>query len=309
VHEVTAPWRTPLTGTEHDLIAFGIAVAGFALLAMLVRTWVTRGEVSGRYRPAIAASLGLTTVAALSYVLIYFQFDGAYSWNGSVWVPGIRAASAWSTRYLDWAVSVPLLVVELIAVSNLQGAAMKRTRSIAVVAAFLMIATGYLGGVAIGGGEDRTALLVWGVVSSAFFVVVYVLVLRTVLASLPALPSAARPPYRAAMLVLMITWFVYPVVYGLQGMTSGGGWAVTGQLLLCTADVVAKVGFGVLLHRVAKLRTAFDVQTGIDTHPETIWIDRMRQSDALLPASSDREALRAEVEAAELRRAEERSGG
>lgn len=288
---VVAPWNAALTPTEHALISFGIVVAGFALLAMLVRTWTVRNEVSGRYRPAIAASLGVLTVASLSYALINLGFDSGYTFDGSQWTPGTNAMLAWSTRYLDWAVTVPLLVVELVAVSSLQGAAIARTRALGVGAAFLMIATGYLGGVAIGGGEDFGALVLWGVISSVLFVVLYALVLVTVLRSLPALPSAARPTYRAAMVLLMVTWFVYPVVFGLQGTTSGGAWAATGQLLLCAADVVAKVGFGVLLHKVAKLRTAFDVQAGIDTHPETLWIDGMRQSDALLPASLDEDVV------------------
>ena len=294
--KVVAPWNAPLTSGEHALIVLGISVAGFALLAMAVRTWVVRREVSGRYRPAIAASLGVLVVAATAYALIYLQFTGGYSWNGRLWVPGPNAMAAWSTRYLDWAVTVPLLVVELVAVSSLRGTAISRTRRLGAALAFLMIVTGYIGGVVIDDGQDFGALLVWGAVSAVFFAGLYVLVLITVLRSLPALPSAARPAYRDAMVLLLGTWFVYPIVFGLQGATSGGGWATAGQLLLCGADVVAKVGFGVLLHKVAKLRTAFDVQTGLDSHPETLWIDGLRQSDALLPPSVDDEPpARAEV--------------
>jgi bacteriorhodopsin len=93
----------------------------------------------------------------------------------------------------------------------------------------------------------------------------------------------AVPPTRR---ILLVAWFVYPIVFGLQGATSGGAWATTAQLLLCAADVVAKVGFGLLIQKVAKLRTAFDVQTGLETHPETLWINGERHSDALYPASS-----------------------
>ena len=285
--EVVAPWAVPLTDLERSLVTYGLVVAGLALLAMLVRTWTVRSEVSGRYRPAIAASLAVLTVAFASYVLLVVSFDTGYIRQGSLWVPNDQAMTAWSARYMDWTVTVPLLVVELIAVSSLAGRAIARTRAIGVAAAVAMIATGYLGGIAVDGGENRTALLVWGLVSSVFFVVLYAVVLTTVLHSLPALPSVARPAYRNAMILLMATWFVYPVVFGLQGATSGGAWATTGQLLLCGADVVAKVGFGLLIQKVAKLRTAFDVQTGLATHPETLWVDGERHSDALYPASAD----------------------
>jgi bacteriorhodopsin len=285
--EVVAPWAVPLTDLERSLVSYGLVVAGLALLAMLVRTWAVRTEVSGRYRPAIAASLGVLTVAFVSYVVLVVKFDIGYTRAGSMWIPNDEASWVWSARYMDWTVTVPLLVVELVAVSSLAGRAIARTRTIGVAAAVAMIATGYLGGVAIDGGRDRTALLVWGLISAVFFAVLYVVVLMTVLRSLPALPSVARPAYRNAMVLLMVTWFVYPVVFGLQGATTGGAWVATAQLLLCAADVAAKVGFGLLIQKVAKLRTAFDVQTGLDTHPETLWVDGERHSDALSPSSAE----------------------
>jgi bacteriorhodopsin len=288
--DVIAPWHDVLTGTERALILYGIAVTAFALLAMLVRTIVVAREVSGRYRPAIAASLGVLSVAFLSYVVIGMQFLAQYRWTGSGWAPGPDAVWAWAVRYMDWSVTVPLLVVELVAVSALRGAAIARTRAVGIAAAFLMIATGYLGGVAVDDGQSRTALVVWGVISAVFFAVVYAVVLATVLRSLPAMPSAARRPYRTAMVVLMVTWFVYPVVFGLQGETSGGTWAVVGTLLLCAADVVAKVLFGVLIHKTAKMRTAFDAQTGLNRHPETLWLDGTRISDAVIAPSAGLEA-------------------
>lgn len=280
---VVAPWHATLTGTQHSLIVYGLVVTGLALLAMLVRVLVSQREVGGRYRPAVAASLGVLTVASLSYAALLVAFLIGYHRTAAGWAPGQEAVGAWSFRYMDWSVTVPLLVVELIAVSSLGGVIASRTRLVGVGAAFLMIAAGFIGGVAVDDGGNRTALLTWGLVSSVFFVLLYGLVLRTVVRSLPALPSAARPPYRTAMVVLMATWFVYPIVFGLQGVTSGGAWATAGQLLLCGADVVAKVAFGNLVLRVAKLRTAFDVQLGLDTHPETLWVEGGRVSEALTP--------------------------
>lgn len=292
--DVVAPWTAPLTDGEHALVAYGLTVAALALLAMLVRTCVVRHEIGSRYRPAVAASLGVLSVAFLTYVVLVVEFVLGYEARGSTWTPNAGAIWAWSARYMDWSISVPLLVVELVAVSSLRGAAAARTRNAGVAAAFAMIATGYFGGVVIDGGQSRPALLTWGLVSSVFFAVLYVLVLVTVMRSLPALPTLARAPYRNAMILLMITWFVYPIVFGLQGATSGGAWATTGQLLLCAADVVAKVGFGLLIQKVAKLRTAFDVLTGLEPHRESLWIDGERQSDALRPPGADTARLRTE---------------
>jgi hypothetical protein len=70
-------------------------------------------------------------------------------------------------------------------------------------------------------------------------------------------------------------------VYGLQGIVSGGGWTVTEHLLLSGADLVAKVLFGLLLLRVARIRSASDVLAEDDAHAESIWIDQLRQSEGL----------------------------
>ncbi len=46
---------------------------------------------------------------------------------------------------------------------------------------------------------------------------------------------------------------------------------------------MAKVGFGVLVHKVAKLRTAENVAAGVDTHPEPVWSSSVHKSDGVLP--------------------------
>ena len=281
---VRAPWEAALSPAEHSLVFYALVVAGLAMFVMFVRTWTSRNEVSSRYRPALYASLGVVGAAFLSYVVLVLKFDLGYDPRGGSWHPNSDAFLSWAPRYMDWTVTVPLLVVELIAVSALVGAMARRVRAIGIAAAFLMIFTGYLGGVVIDNGESLAALWTWGIISSVFFVVLYAVVLFTVLRSLRSLPPAARPTYRNAMILLLVVWFVYPIVFGFQGYTSGGGWTTGLQLALCLADVAAKVGFGSLIHKIAKLRTAHDVSTGEDTHPESVWVSQVKGADAVTPA-------------------------
>lgn len=284
---VVPPWRAPLTDGEHALVEYAVAVAAFCLVAMLTRMWSARREVGDRYRPAIHASVAVCAVAFLSYLLLAFELHSGYHRAGGGWVPGPEAIGTWTARYMDWTVSVPLLVVEVVAVSAVIGRAAARARLIGCTAAVLMVALGFVGAVVLGG-TDFTVLLWLGVASSVCFVVVYAVVIVVVLRSLPVLPAAARRPMTSAMVVLLVVWFVYPVVYGLQGVVSGGGWTVTEHLLLSAADVVAKVVFGLLLLRVARIRTAADVLSADDVHPESIWIDQLRQTGgAARPIRSD----------------------
>ena len=291
VHAVVPPWDATLTDAEHSLALYGIVVAAFALGAALLRMWATRAEVGSRYRPVALTGIGVTAVAFASYVGITVLFLVGYRHSGNLWRPNDAAMVAWSARYMDWSVSVPLLVVELIAVSALALPLARRLRAVGVSAAFLMILLGYIGGVVIDGGTNVSALATWGGISSVCFAVLYVVVILTVLKSLPVLPRMARSPYRSAMLLLLIVWFVYPVVFGLQGQVWGGEWTTAETLALCAADVTAKVGYGALLHRVARMRTASDVMHGVDTHPESIWLEQTKLADGV--ATSPREPLEA----------------
>lgn len=283
IHVVRAvpPWAVELTTAERAVIQYAVVVATFAFAAMLSRFWSARGEVGDRYRPAVHAGVGAVLVAFLSYVLLLVELQVGYEFRGGVWAPNAEAVGTWAARYMDWTVSVPLLVVELVALSALAGPAARRARAIGIVAAAAMSGLGYLGGVVVEGGRDFGVLLGFGLASSACFLVLYAVVITTVLRSLPVLPPAARPPMRTAMLVLIVTWFVYPVVFGLQGVVWGGGWTTGAHVALCAADVTAKVVFGMLLLRVARIRTAADVTAGEDVHPEAVWVDQRRLSVAV----------------------------
>jgi bacteriorhodopsin len=279
--DVLPPWAVPLTDGQHALIEYGVAVTAMCLVAMLTRARSARSEVGDRYRPMVHASVAVCTVAFLSYVLLLIELHDGYARRGGMWVPGPDAVGTWTARYLDWTVSVPLLVVEVVAVSAVTGRAAVRARLLGGGAAVLMVVLGFLGAVVIRGGSDFQALLSLGLASSVCFVVVYAVVIVVVLRSLPVLPAAARPPMTGAMVLLLVVWFVYPAVYGLQGIVSGGQWTVTEHLAMSAADVATKVGFGLLLLRVARIRTGADVVAEDDVHPESIWIDQLRQSEGV----------------------------
>jgi bacteriorhodopsin len=255
--DALAPWNATLSLAEHTLIVFALSVAGLALFAFFVKSWVSVSEVTGRYRSGVYAGLCITGIAFLSYVLLVLEFAIGYDRKGESWVPNANAILSWAPRYFDWTVTVPLLVIELIAVATLAGAAARRLRAVGIAAAFLMISTGFVGGVVIDSGTNTGALWTWGVISGVFMVILYVLVIYVVVKGGRDLKGTeAAGTLRNAGILLIVTW---------------------------TADIVAKVGFGSMIHKIAKLRSAEDVRTGVDTLPEALWISSEKLSDGTLP--------------------------
>jgi bacteriorhodopsin len=280
----------------YDLVQFALLGAGFALFAYFLYAWNSKDEVSVRYRPSALAGLCLAGVATLAYLVLYQDWDSGFHLQGAVYVPNEEARTAEATRYIDWSVTVPLLMVELLAVCSVAGAAARAVRFRTMAAAVLMIVTGYLGSQVLDQGRDRTALVVWGLISTVFFGYLYVALIGAVRASLPTMGRQAAVSLRNATVVLLGSFGVYPLVYAVPVFADvTPAWYATMQLAYSAADVVAKVGFGVLIHKVATLRTAEDVAAGVDTHPEPVWSSHVHKSDGVLPeirgVAGDRRAV------------------
>ena len=154
-----------------------------------------------------------------------------------------------------------------------------------MAAASLMILTGFIGNeLDEGVNPNTTALLLWGAVSTVFYVYLYVALAGAVRATLPTVDERTGTSLRNAQVLLFSVWGTYPVVYLVFAFTqSSAAWAVTAQLAFCVADLTAKAGFGALVHKVAKLRTAEDARAGAqvlpDVYPEEVYVSQERLSE------------------------------
>ncbi|WP_066516309.1 bacteriorhodopsin [Curtobacterium ammoniigenes] len=282
-----APWLATLTPAEHSIIVYSLSVAGLALFAFFAKSWVSRNEVTTRYRGSVYAGMTITGIAFLSYLLLVVEFAIGYHQRGGMWVPDANAELSWAPRYFDWTVTVPLLIVEFLAVATIVGGAARRLRAVGIAAAFLMISTGFIGGVVVDSGQSLVALGVWGGISGIFMVLLYVLIIYVMVkVGRDLAGTAAAASLRNAGILLLVTWFAYPIIFGLQGWGHGGAVTTWMQVILSVADIVAKVGFGVLIHKVATVRSALDVTAGEDTHPESIWISSEKLSGAIVPTTA-----------------------
>ncbi len=278
-----APEPVTLSPRQHDLVLYAVVVAGFALFAHFLYNWNSKDEVSSRYRPAVLASLCIAAIATVSYFVIFVFVRSGYVYDGGSYSPTPDSLTTLSPRYMDWSVTVPLLTVELLAVCTLAGRKLSALRASTIVASFVMIATGYLGAQAFASGSSQFWLWLWWGVSMVFFAYLYVALVPVALKSARELGGETGEALTLATGVLFTTFLVYPVVYLVPVFFHGGWWTTSMQVAYSAADVVAKVAFGMLVHKVAKLRTASDVAAGEDTHPEPIWVNDVHRSDGVQP--------------------------
>jgi len=240
---------------------FSMTVATMAAAAIFL--FLSRSSVDEAYRPAILVSGLVVTIAAYHYFMIRHSWTSAYTLvDGGYTGTGVAFNDFY--RYADWILTVPLLMVELVAVLRLEASRARSLLTRLVIAAALMIALGYPGEV-ISSPEGWTARVVWGGLSSIpFFYILFVLWIELT-KSLDTQPVAARKLIEIARLVILITWAVYPIAYAMGGTMSaleakaGGSVDASGIVALqvgySIADMTAKAGFGLLIYFIARAKS------------------------------------------------------
>ena len=248
---------------------FSMTVATMGAAALFL--FMARSHVDPEYRPALLVSGIVVSIACYHYFMIRHSWHDAYKLaeTGGGYV-GSGAAFNDFYRYADWILTVPLLMVELVAVLRLQPAKATSLLTRLVIAAALMIALGYPGEV-IADPAKWNERVMWGALSSVpFFYILYVL-WTELTNSLASQPPAARRLLEVARLVILVTWAVYPIAYALGGTpealaakagTAGAAADLVGstgvvalQIGYAIADMTAKAGFGVLIYFIARAKS------------------------------------------------------
>lgn len=238
-----------ITAGQYALVynAFSFGIASFAAATLFF--WFGRSQVSTHYKTALTITGLVTFIAFYHYWRIFDSWDAAYNVvDGTVTATGATFNVAY--RYVDWLLTVPLLLIELILVMRLsQSETVSKSLSLGTAAA-LMILLGYPGEVS--GGIDTTRLI-WGALSMIpFLYIVYTLYVGLGEA-IARQPEGARGLVRLARNITVISWFFYPVVYFAPFVLplSGGMATTVIEVGYTVADITAKAVFGVLIYMIA----------------------------------------------------------
>lgn len=240
-----------LTIGQYQFIANFFSLAIAAMGATTAFLWINRSRVSDNYKTAVTIS-GLVTFIALYH---YWRILGSWEESYKI-VDGVLMATGKpfndAYRYVDWLLTVPLLLIELILVMRLTASeTIKKSVRLGSLAA-LMIVLGYPGEVSEVMG---TRLLFWLLSMIPFLWIVYELFVG-LKDSLAKQPASVRGVVNAARWLTVGAWAFYPVVYlfpmiGIDGPTA----ETILQVGYSIADIVAKAVFGVLIFYIAVKKT------------------------------------------------------
>ncbi|MCU0513780.1 MAG: bacteriorhodopsin-like, partial [Anaerolineae bacterium] len=226
-----------------------------AMFATFIFLVLSREQVAFQYRAALTMSALVVAIAGYHYLRIFESWSAAFVLSADgLYTPG-GALFNDAYRYIDWLLTVPLLVAELIAVLSLPRRQAGWLTFRLATAAALMVILGYPGEIA----TDNGTRALWGFLSTLpFLYILYELFFRLGTA-INNQPAEARVLLRNARLLLLATWGFYPVVY-LIPILSGSAVMSAGVLLAvqvgyCIADVAAKCGYGVLIYAIARAKT------------------------------------------------------
>lgn len=246
---------------QYSLVYNAFSFTFAAMFATFIFLVLSRNNVAPQYRNAITLSALVVAIAGYHYFRIFESWQGAFGigedTSGALGYIASGEPFNDAYRYIDWLLTVPLLVAELIAVMALAPGKKGWMTFRLAAAAALMVVLGYPGEIA----SDTGVRALWGFLSTIpFLYIVYELFvgLKPVIEQET---GQAKVLLRNIRLLLLATWGFYPIVYlipilfGNTNASTTAGVVIAVQIGYCIADVAAKCGYGVMIYAIARAKT------------------------------------------------------
>ncbi len=224
----------------NDPVGISFWVISMALVAATAFFFLEIQRVSGKWKTSLTVSGLVTLVAATHY---FYMRD--------VWVE--QGSTPTVYRYIDWLITVPLLMVEfyliLAAITKVPGGVFWRL----MIGTLVMLVGGFLG-------ENGTigawpgfivGMLGWAYILREIFVG------EAGKISAASAPASVQSAFSLMRWIVTIGWAIYPLGYFLGYLAGGepGDSANMLNVVYNIADVVNKIAFGVIIWSVAVAET------------------------------------------------------
>jgi len=235
-------------------------VLSFALASMMATTvflWFRSSAVKDQYKSAVLISGLVTFIAAYHYIRIFNSWVEAYHYSVDKVDPaltGVPFNDAY--RYMDWLLTVPLLLIEILLVMKLSDADYSAKAWNLGVGSALMIVSGYYGELTVTG--DLTPRWICWFISMVFFLyIVYELLVGLSAATNSEADANVKGKIQTAQIVTVISWCTYPIVYLFPMLGINAAQAVVSiQIGYCASDIISKCGVGILIYQITYAKSS-----------------------------------------------------
>jgi len=266
----------------YDILSFSLA----CMMSCTLFLWMRVPAVTERYKTALIISGMVTFIAAYHYIRIFNSWVEAYTYPmgahgvldedhtfhrypghysavpmgyhqpGNPKLTGTPFNDAY--RYMDWLLTVPLLLMEIVLVMNLSAEESSSRCWTLGVGSALMIVSGYKGELVLTG--DLAPRWTSFFISMCFFLyIVYTLLVGLADATNSETDPDVKRLIGNAQVWTCISWCTYPIVYCFPMMGITGSAAVIYiQIGYCVSDIISKCGVGLMIYQItiAKSRNA-----------------------------------------------------
>jgi len=236
----------------YDVLSFSLAT----MMATTIFCWMRVRDAAPAYKSALVITGMVTFIAGYHYMRIFNSWTEAYVWNseGALTKTNIPFNDAY--RYMDWLLTVPLLLIEIILVMKLNGEE-KKDKSIKLgVASALMIAIGYPGELVLDENDLGTRWMYWAGAMVPFIYIVYTLLVGLSAATEAETDPSIKSKIKLAQVATVVSWCTYPIVYVFPMLgLSGGSVVVAIQLGYSASDIISKCGVGLLVYSITMAKS------------------------------------------------------
>ncbi|TGE14470.1 bacteriorhodopsin-like [Hymenobacter elongatus] len=234
-----------------DPVAFTFFTGYMAMFAAAIFFLFERSTVADKWKTSLLISGLITGIASVHY---YYMRDYYVTTH----------ETPIALRYIDWTLTVPLMVVEFYLLVRAAGAKVSLLYKL-IVAAVVMLVFGYIGEAFTDGTMGHSVL--WGSLSTLGYVYILYSAWFGEVAQLAAASQseAVRKGVRALAWFVLVGWAIYPIGY----MAMPGGWLGPDgagllrphdlDLLYNIADAINKIGFGLVVYSIARSESAVKV--------------------------------------------------
>jgi len=250
-------WAIPI-GVQCLVLLIGLHDVNDAFL------WMRVPSIVSKYRTALIISGMVTFIAAYHYMRIFNSWVDAYKYSTDSADPaltGIPFNDAY--RYMDWLLTVPMLLMEIVLVMKLPADEATNKCTTLGVSSALMIIIGYPGELIVEG-SLMTRWLYWAVALVPFCYIVYELLVGLAAATNSEANDKVRGLILRAQYWTVISWLTYPVVYIFPMLGLTGAHAVVAiQCGYCVSDIISKCGVGLLIYSITSAKSEIETESGL----------------------------------------------